>query len=1253
MRASVDATPEARDAAPRVVALINPAQQAVLADGYARFVERHGNRIALCIYAIQDVDDSAVAARIREELRSADLVLLDIRGGGKAATLVESALEESSQPVVVLAGGSPELMRLVRLGSFSFAPIAQGMQRKQAEGKSGPFNLRRLERMLGRFERLGTWLPFGRLKHARNWVRATTYWKMGGEENAQRLLALLGREYLKLRLPSPKPPHVFPPIGICDPETEHRYADAASYFASRPPVADKPVVGLLIYGGMHFAQSLAPARSVAAALRAREIEVLPVFSDAGHNLEAVRTFFAPNGQPSVSAAIYFQWFQLATFAEDEAEDVGELLRQCGVPWFNAAPMYGSKIEDWAKRIDGVSPVEALTAIILPEVDGMIEPLPTAGLAEREATGPSTTTLHEVVAIPEQAKRLAQRVAQWSALQRKPNADKRVALILYDNPPGEDNLGNAAYLDVFESVRRILIRLAAEGYDAGEIPEAGEIHEHFLGSGLVNSGRWSVQALAAQAGQTLDAQTYASWLAELPEADSVLDAWGAPPGNVMVHGGRFLLPIRMYGNVAVGIQPARGYHGDPDKLTHDKTLPPNHQYIAFYQWLERTWACDAMVHIGTHGTLEFLQGKEMGMGPTCWPALLASGMPHLYVYHVVNASEASIAKRRSLGTLVNYNSPSFASSELYGEYATLAERIEEWAEAKAIEPARAQRVEAAIRALAGELNLDAAAPIDELQEELALMQRSLIPKGLHVLGEDVSFDGQADFATFLLRKDRGKHLSLHRELAEARGVDYPDLLKRGGSVFEEIENEVRNRVCMGLRGELNGSAKDSLNEAVHTARLLTGRGEMDALLEGLNGRFVPPGPGGDPLRNPEVLPTGRNTYQFDPRLVPSELACERGAAIARNTLEAYRAEHGAYPRNTAVILWGFETTKTRGETVGQVLAYLGVRIARDSSPWYKKLEVVPLEELGRPRVDCHIQICGFFRDMYPNVLELMNRAFALVAALDESGEANAVRTHTAALAETLSAEMPAEEARKLAEARVYGPRPGEYGTRTTGLIETGAWQDEAEITDMYTASMSHVYADGAHGVRLPTAYNERLRKVDLVSQVRDCHEYEIVDLDHYYEFFGGLARTVESVRGTAPAMMISDTAKEQIRTEPVKEALNRGVRTRLLNPKWIDGLLEHAYHGAQHIGDRVENLVGFAATTHAVDGWVWTAVNDCYVRDKERFHQMTENNRFATEELMKRLFEANDRGYWEATEEELELLKQRYLELEGSIEERIA
>ncbi len=1250
---------------PLFVFVIHAALTESLAEGAALFRQVHGDLLRVRLFATHEIEEESIGAlTVAESLRAADAVFLDIRGGGKAAGICGRVLPETRQPVVLLLGGAPEMMALLRLGSFSLARVmARAEKRRAAGGPARSPNIAAMQRLTAILEKAGSLLPVGRLRHGRNWARMMRYWSHGGAENVKNLLAFAAKEYAGIKIPRKIPPPVErPDLGIYDPLADRFFDSLEAFrrFGGLQP--GRPAVGLLFYGGMHFGQSVVPARCLAERLRAAGIEVLPVFAGAAHNLAAVERFFLAGGSPKVEAVVYLQWFQLTSFSAAPPEAAVNLLQRLGVPVFSGCPMYGREIAAWQASDQGLSPVETLTTVILPELDGMIAPIPTAGLvsAATDAVEGRTT---RVAAIEERAERLGRRIRRWIGLRRKANSEKRIAFIIYDNPPGEESLGSAAYLDTFASLEKLFAEMLRRGYRIEGLPPQGGLHEFLLGRRLVNSPRWGGEEQALRHGFGLELDDYRRLLDGVPSGREVIGVWGEAPGEIMVGAGRIVLPAAVFGNVLLGLQPARGYHADPDKISHDQTLPPHHQYLAFYRWLEQEWKPDGIVHVGTHGTLEFLKGKEVGMSRECFPDALIGETPHLYFYHVVNASEATIAKRRSLGVLVNYNSPSFTAGGLYEEYAALDELIAECLEARAIDPARAARLEQRVAAKAAELHL-AAESVAAVQEELTLMKRSIIPKGLHILGEGAAEEDRIAFAGFFLRYDRGETPSLHRLLAEARGLDYERLLcptraaaadaAADAAALAAIDQEVGRIVQRAWRqDELppEEPARTAVAKALEAARRLDGALEFEHFFAALEGRYVPPGLGGDPLRNPEVLPTGRNSYQFDPRLVPSEEACRRGREIAENTLAAYLRLHGDYPKTTAVILWGFETTKTRGETVGQVLAYLGVRIASGSTPYHKRLEPIPLAELGRPRVDCLVQICGFFRDMYPNVLEMLDRAFRLVSDLEEPPEQNSVRRNTLHQKEALKGRVPEERREKIAAGRIFGPKPGEYGTRTIQLIETGAWKREEEIADLFSATMGHLYADTIHGERRPEAYRGRLAEVDLVSQVRDSHEYEIMDLDHYYEFFGGLSRTVEALRGRAPAMLISDTTKEVIRTETVGESLHRGIRTRLLNPVWIDALLAHDVHGAQKISDRVQYLIGFAATTHAVENWVWSAVTDRYVRDEEMFRRMAQNNRFAVEELLKRLAEAEGRAYWQATEEERALLRKRYLELEEWIEEK--
>lgn len=1242
-----------------IVFLVNAALTEALLEGYKTFRETYGLPVKVSVFSTQDVEESSQEARRLEEyLQSSDMVFLDVRGGGRSVSILHRILPTTSQPVVLLLGGSPDLLKLLRLGPFSIKIVEKPRSLRQSKPISEP-NLVTIQKLMGIAEKIGSLLPFGTTRHIRNWARMMSYWNNGGPENIANLIAFGLREYLgfkKLSVPKPKS---FPEIAIYTMDKDFTLESPKKYYHITSSNKKNPAVGILFYSGMHFSQSLVPTKALARALRARNINAIPLMVKTGHNLKAIKKFFMKDGKSVIDALIYLQWFQLTTFTGDSPYDSISLLKELDVPVISACPMYGGKIDTWEKSDRGLSPVEVLTTVVLPELDGMIEPIPTAGLKENFIDGQS---FKKVFPILDNVEYLADRVKKWIELRRKPNRDKRIAFVIYDNPPGEDNIGSAAYLDTFGSLERIFKKMIEAGYCVEGVPEDEPLHEYFIRLGLINSPRWSNFENGRFKGVKISESDYSKISSSIGSLNEILSVWGNPPGEIMTTEGKILLPVVEFGNVLVGVQPPRGFHNDLDKINHDKSLPPHHQYVAFYRWIEDVWKADCIVHVGTHGTLEFLKGKEVGVSNKCFPPSLLGTIPHIYLYHVVNSSEATIAKRRSLGVIVNYSSPSYTTSGLYEGYERLESLIDEYIEARGINPQRAQLLESRILEEAKSLNI-AYEDIPSIQEELSLMKRSIIPKGLHIIGEGPDDESRIEFATFLLRYDR-KYPSLHRIMAENMGYSYEELLSPSSSNFsinaskilEKIEEEVKKIVRKAWHEGVypkDEKARQAVKFSCDTAKKLDTSLEVENFLRGLNGGYIEPGLGSDPIRTPEALPTGRNSYQFDPRLVPSEEAMRRGREIAENTLKHYYRLHGTYPKSVGVILWGFETTKTRGETVAQVLSYLGVRIAPNSNPYYKKLEPIPVAELGRPRIDCLVQICGFFRDMYPNVLDMLHRAFQLVSRLEEGEDENFVKLHTQERLKFVEALTDDPEERfHLASGRIFGPRAGEYGTRVTHLIETASWKNEEELSSLFFNSMQNFYGGPFHGKALPKIYRKTLEQVDLVSQIRDSHDYEIVDLDHYYEFFGGLARTVESIRGKPPVMLITDTTKEVLRTETVKEVLNRGIRTRLLNPVWINALLEHPFHGAQKIADRIEYLIGFAATTHSVDDWVWSQVVNRYIRDEDLFNRMVENNRFAVEQIIARLMEAHNRGYWKATEEELSLLREKYLELEGNIEELI-
>jgi len=1220
------------------------------------------------IYYPNQIDEEEVDREtVKNDLRSSDIVLIDIRGGGRSSEIAYDALKEEKNIVLNLVGPMSKLMEITRLGSFAGTKIASRIS--SSTEVDNPEELwRKIERAQNMVETAGKVLPIKSIKDARNYIKITKYWRYGGKENYYNLLLFLLRDYLKYDLPKAKEPVEFPEYGIYHPAYGH-FTDLEKFIEISGFKDGTPTIGMLFYGGMHFDQSIATIKAFINEFD--DFNIIPVYSDSIHNLRAIREYFLHNGNPSVDVVINLMWFRIngGPLGGNPAL-TAELLKELNVPVYAPAPMFVREVKKWKESATGLSPIEIIAAVIWPELDGCIEPIPSCGMqnimvGEMEAK--------EVAPIDDRVERITGRIRNWLRLKEMPNTEKKIAIIVYGYPPGEGNIGKAAYLDVFQSVKRLLERLKESEYEV-ELPEK-ELHDLFEEKAIVNSGTWFREEETLENCYSIDLNDYLNFFHSLPKEvqNDVIADWGEPPGTVMTVDDKFLIPGIEFGNVFVGIQPARPPLGESDlaKAAHDKTKPPHHQYLAFYFWLQEVWGADAVFHVGTHGLAEFMKGKEVGMSANCFPDILIGNLPHLYIYHVLNTSESTIAKRRLYGTMISYNSPPYTTSDLYEDYAELQDLIDEYHEAVLQDPLRSKRVREKILEKAKELKFEGDS-IEKIHEELYEMKRSIIPKGLHIVGQRYEKEAFKKFAEFILRYDREGIKSLNRILAESTGIDY-DLALRNkdkyASQLDKIDKKCAELVECCVEESIESAVKKSNADSKHRKDLkktvafgievaenyADNSNELESCLRGLNTEFIEPSLGGDVVRTPEVLPTGRNINQFDPNKIPTSTASERGAEIAQNTIKRYLERDGKYPDSVGIVLWGFETTKTGGETIGQILHYLGVKIVKEGGSWYPKLEIIPLEELGRPRIDCLLNICGFFRDMFPNLIQLLNQAFTLVTSLDEPIEMNFVRKHSLENLETLKTELEKgmideKTANKIACGRIYGPKAGEYGTRMLPLVEDSIWEEEKDLAEVYIQSMNHLYVENIHAQKRDSLFRNNLAKIDLVSQVRDSHDYEIVDLDHYFEFFGGLSNAVETVKGEKAAMLITDTTKEVIKTEDVGDVIVRGTRTRLLNPKWIDGMLEHDYHGAQQIADRLENTLGLAATTNAVPNWIWSSIAERFVFDEEMRKRLEENNKFAAVEIMDRLFEAEKRGYWKATEEELEKMRKAYLEMEGDIEE---
>ncbi|OPY37803.1 MAG: cobaltochelatase subunit CobN [Methanoregula sp. PtaU1.Bin051] len=1237
-------------------------------------------------YPHQIENENADEMLILKHLQASDCVLLDIRGIGKANELAMRAMRESSCICLNMMGPFSNLFEITRLGALSGRRIIEkAAAKKKTAGVTGveeafPRPVRRedagtsdqpardwnMESVLATAS-----TPMSREDIA-NYTRCIEYWRQGGLENYYQLFILLLRTYLgHPDLPDPQPPLHHPDYAIYHPDLGY-FTERADYFKAIGYSVGKPTVGIMFHGGMHLDQNIPSVRALIRSLS--DWNIIPVYANPENNLHSIGKYFMEGDRPIVDALINLKWFRInggPLGGNPELTQV--LLKKLNVPVFAPVSLFGQDVKEWDESVAGISPFASIMSVIWPELDGCIEPIPICGMLPASIEGEDCK---EIGVIPDRVDRITSRIRNWIRLRKIPNCERRVAIIIYSYPPGDGNTGGASYLDTFVSVKRMLETLRDEGYTV-EIPDQ-KLHELFEEKAIVNSGDWHGIEKTAAASFSWDVPSYLKIFNSLhPQVrEDVESVWGPAPGTVMTHDGKFVLPGLQFGNVLIGLQPARPPLTEDDvaKAAHDKTKPPHHQYIAFYRWLEEVWKADLVFHVGTHGLAEFMKGKEIGMSDKCFPDILIGNMPHLYIYTVVNTSEATIAKRRLYGTMLSYNSPPFSTSDLYEKYIELEDLIAEHEEAERLgQEVRESRTREKILALATELHFDTKS-IHAIHEQVYDMKRSIIPQGLHVLGEQYKPEAYKRYVEFVIRYDREGVRSLNRIIAESRGIPYDTAIRDKGhyaSALDGVDKTsaqvVNTLIDEGMESAVALAAVGPDREPDLRATLDLGLAlakdyadnslELRNCIRGLNAEYIAPRVGGDVIRKPEVLPTGGNLLQFDPTKIPTQTAFERGAEIAQNTITKYLEREGTYPERVGTVLWGFETSNSGGETVGQILTYMGVKVSRKAGAWAPQLTVIPLEDLGRPRIDCHVSICGFFRDMFPNIMQMINNAVAKVSALDEPDEMNFVRKHSKENLEKLNDQLAEglideKTAKKLSTARIYGPHAGEYGTRILALTEDSVWKDEKDLADVYMASMSHVYVDTIHGQSQRALYENNVRTVQVVSQIRDRHDREIVDLDHYFEYFGGLNKAVETVSGRTPMMMISDTTKEVVYTEDVRDVIKRGTRTRLLNPKWIDEMLKHDYHGAQQIEERVYNTLGLAATTHAVDNWIWSSIAERFVFDEEMRKRLMENNKFAALGLTERLMEAEQRGYWEATEEELEKLREAYRQMEGDIEEAL-
>jgi cobaltochelatase CobN len=812
---------------------------------------------------------------------------------------------------------------------------------------------------------------------------------------------------------------------------------------------------------------------------------------------------------------------------------------------------------------------------------------------------------------------------------------------------------------------------------------------------------------AEAPLRLPVADYLAWYATLPAElrTAIEERWGAPPGDRHVDGDDFVVAGLELGNVLVAIQPPRGYGEDPVGIYHDPELPPTHHYLACYRFLDAVWGADAIVHLGKHGTLEWLPGKMLALSAACAPDAALGDVPLVYPFVVNDPGEGVQAKRRAHAVIVDHLVPPMMRADTYDELAELEALLDDYARLEVLDPPKLPALAARIWSAIERANLQADLGVSERPDDVGALVEHIdgylcevkdiqVKDGLHVLGRAPEGEQLRGLTAAMLRLGSGDVPGLRRAVGAAFGLDEPALVAAPGAPAPAAPGELvaRFRGPAASAGDLVdrleaaqtalldalaerdwdpgaaaavcaavlGRADDGVTRALRFAaaevvpRIRRTAGELDAVLAALHGRHVPAGPSGSPTRGRlDVLPTGRNFYSVDPRALPSELSWEVGRRLADALLERHRRDTGALPRMVGLVAWGTAAMRTQGDDVAEILALLGVRpVWHPESRRVTGLEVIPLAELGRPRIDVTVRISGFFRDAFPHLVALLDDAVGMVAALDEPAEENFVAAHARADAERLATEVGGDAAWRRATTRVFGSRPGTYGAGLLQLLDTRDWRGDADLAEVYEAWGGYAYGRGLDGAPAAAAMRDCYGRIEAAVKNVDNREHDILDSDDYYQYHGGMVATVRALTGRDPAAYLGDSSDpSRVVARTLAEETRRVFRARVANPRWIASMIRHGYKGAAEMSATVDYLFGYDATTGVAEDWMYERVAERYVLDDDVAAFMSRSNPWAARAIAERLLEAADRGLWAEPEEAtLDGIRERFLALEGELEE---
>ena len=1304
----------------KVVYVVLESQYQSALSAAVRKINKDNPNLAIQVsgYLIEELRDPENYADFKREISEANLFIASLIFIEDLADKVVEAVEPHRDRLdaAIVFPSMPQVMRLNKLGTFSMAQLGQSksaiaqFMRKRKENSGAGFQDAMLK-LLRTLPQVLKYLPMDKAQDARNFMLSFQYWLGGSSENLENFLLMLADKYVfedlnKGQKKNYQEPVVYPDTGIWHPLSMKMFEDVKSYLTwhnSRPDISDDlkdplaPCVGLILQRTHLVTGDDAHYVAMVQELEAMGARVIPVFAGGLDFSKPVEEFFWDRSIKGVEpivivdAAVSLTGFALVGGpARQDHPKAIDSLKRLNRPYMCALPLVFQTTEEWEESDLGLHPIQVALQIAIPELDGAIEPIILSG--RDGSTG-------KAIALQDRIEAIAGRALKWVNLRKKPKLDKKVAITVFSFPPDKGNVGTAAYLDVFGSIFEVMKALQGNGYDLEDVPAtAKELME-----AVIHDAQAQYNSPELNIAYRMSVEEYERLT---PYSERLQENWGKPPGHLNSDGQNLLIYGKSFGNVFIGVQPTFGYEGDPMRLLFSRSASPHHGFAAYYTYLNQIWKADAVLHFGTHGSLEFMPGKQMGMSGDCYPDNLIGNIPNLYYYAANNPSEATIAKRRSYAATISYLTPPAENAGLYKGLQELSELIGSYQTLK--ETGRGVPIVNTIvdKARLCNFDQDIALPdvdakelsneerdnvVGSVYRKLMEIESRLLPCGLHVIGKPPTQEEAVATLVNIANLDREEDglQSLNRIIASSIGRNIDDIYKNSDrGILEDVE--LLQQITLACRAAVNALVQAQVDadgrvdlitklnffnigkkapwvEALHDLcytkvdtdllkplfeylefclEQVCADNELGALLKALEGEYVLPGPGGDPIRNPDVLPTGKNIHALDPQSIPTSAAVQSAKIVVDRLLERQKIDNGGnYPETIACVLWGTDNIKTYGESLAQIMWMVGVKPMPDALGRVNKLELLSLEELGRPRVDVVVNCSGVFRDLFINQMNLLDQAVKMAAEADEPLEMNFVRKHALEQAAEMGINL------RQAATRIFSNASGSYSSNVNLAVENSTWEDESELQEMYLKRKSFSFDSDNPGMMAESRgmFERALKTADATFQNLDSSEISLTDVSHYFD--SDPTKIVATLRedGKKPAAYIADTTTANAQVRTLSETVRLDARTKMLNPKWYEGMLSHGYEGVRELSKRLVNTMGWSATAGAVDNWVYEDVNTTFIDDPEMCKRLMDLNPNSFRKMVGTLLEVNGRGYWETSQENLDRLQQLYQEVEDRIE----